>query len=219
MGTNIRVSNTPIYTGNYNDGIPSYECTQKRKCDYCGKVVEVPSSYLHILSDFDKAEFCSFNCRFAYYKKHAAKRADYMYKNSWQYKEEHKKENKHISNEKYNEKKKARNKRQCEYDRERRRKKRETQVLFKDYDFMKIKKYKYIIVYSIGISTQHDLIKSDSKHFFNKLLNCKQYDSILNRAILNEEEIEDEKLGKTLKIQLSFQRVRRLDDEEKRQEN
>lgn len=81
MGVNIRVSNAPLYTGLNDCGLAS-DVTRKFKCDCCGETVEVPVTYIHIKSDFDKSEFCSHNCRCKYYKEHAAEREKYLYEHS-----------------------------------------------------------------------------------------------------------------------------------------
>jgi len=54
----------------------------KAHCDNCGKDWMRPASYMVIKSDFDKTEFCSYNCRCAYYKKHEQER-EYFFENKY----------------------------------------------------------------------------------------------------------------------------------------
>ena len=74
----IRATNVPLYTGLNDCGIPS-DAKRKFKCDCCGETVEVPVTYIHIKSDFDKSEFCSYNCRCKYYKEHANERYEVLH--------------------------------------------------------------------------------------------------------------------------------------------
>jgi len=54
--------------------------TRKVKCGCCGKVVQLPTSYNKIVSDFDNKEFCSYNCKMKYYNDHEQEREDYFAK-------------------------------------------------------------------------------------------------------------------------------------------
>lgn len=103
MGVNFRVTNMPLYTGINDDGLPS-EARKTITCDYCHKTEKIPVSYRTIKSDFDKAIFCSHNCRCKYYQEHEKEREQYLYLNSWEGKGERQNRN----TKKYTEKQKRR---------------------------------------------------------------------------------------------------------------
>lgn len=55
---------------------------QKRKfiCSSCGKEIIQPVTHIVYKSDFDKAKFCSYNCRCRYYEKYKKERNLYKQK-------------------------------------------------------------------------------------------------------------------------------------------
>lgn len=199
MATNIRVSNTPIYTGINCEGLPS-EVKRKVHCDQCGQTIDVPSSYNHIYSDFDKAEFCSFNCRFAYYKANAKVREHYLYTHSYEYQEMKKKDSqkRYIGSRK--EKIKQASK---EYDRRKRKERKEKRVYFRDFEFMKLRKYDRIVLFTSKPSSRVVYIDCPQKDFIITLLNYKRMKSLLGRAIVSEKMIEQEN-EKIYEIELSY---------------
>ena len=75
IGRNVEVR--ILYSDEYGLKSSSY-CYMK--CDCCGKTFQHYTSENIYKSDFDKARFCSYNCRSHYYKIHHKKRQEYLFR-------------------------------------------------------------------------------------------------------------------------------------------
>ena len=197
MASNIRVTNAPLYTGINDGGLANCDITKIIVCANCGKTVKVPSSYMKIKSDFDDAEFCSYNCRCNYYKTHEQERDDYFYKQTWEYRQE---QDRIKSIRSYAKSRSVICKKQKDY----RQKQKDKLTVFRDYDFMKLKDYDYIVLWTERNCKKLELFSSFGKDFAINFTTHRKYNSFMGRYVKSETEIIDKKYGSIIEIELSY---------------
>lgn len=106
MARQTRTGRTPLEEDVNTAACWSVETTT-RTCPQCKKKYEHRVSAMDYISDFDGVVLCSYNCRCNYYKAHEKERAEWLYKQSWEYKYEKFQEVQRKCNQKYKERKKA----------------------------------------------------------------------------------------------------------------